>query len=158
MMEVTQVKRTDEKTTVLWTVPNGRHTAKGSLEGCTDVPEQDFLDQMATVEADLGARTKFGKAFERGLTLTGISMTRNHGGRRQYTPSVLIDFGWGPNGHSMPFLLEPDSEQGAGSEKVLTPAEHKNIETLFELAARYTEPANRHQSKLELEDEEGVAA
>ncbi len=158
MMEVTQVKRTDEKTTVLWTVPNGRHTAKGSLEDCTDVPEQDFLEAMDVVEGDLCARTKFGEAFERGLTLTGLSMTRNRGGRRQYTPSVLIDFGWGPNGHSMPFLLEPDSEQGAGTEKVLTEEEHEHIETLFNLAARYTKPANRHQSKLALEEEEDVAA
>lgn len=152
-MEVTKVKRLNEKTTVLWRAPNGRHHHNSELEECPDVPHDAFLDQFATVEADLKARIGFGKKFEGGFTLTGISMTRNNGGRRQFTVSANMNLGWGDTGTSLPFLLEPDSEKPSTADNVLSPNELKNIEELFDQALKYAQ-GERHQATLALEDKE----
>jgi len=152
-MEVTKVKRLNDLTTVEWTKPNGRHTEAGSLEECPDTPKKDFLDQFATVEVDLIAKTPFGKKFGDSFTLTGISLTRNAKGRRQFSPSGKIDFGWGEIGVSMPLLLEHDDEGGSTAENVLTETETENIDQLFALAAEYATGA-REQATLDLEDKE----
>ncbi len=155
-MEVTQVKRLNDATSVLWTTRNGQHEEKHSLDDCPDVPEKDFLDQMATVEADIVAKTGFGAKFGAGFTLTGISMSRNAAGRRQYVPHVKVNFGWGETGAAMSLLLAPDDEQKRTTGKnVLTPAELANIEQLFELGGKYA-TGSRHQQKLELEEKEAA--
>lgn len=159
-MEVTKVKRLNELTTVEWTKPNGRHNEDGSLKDCPDQPHKEFLDQLATVEADLVARAKgrvtfkaakagTGRASEN-FTLTGISMTRNSAGRRQFSASAKADFGWGETGVSLPFLLEPDPEKPSTSDNVLSKQELANIEELFEQAQKYA-TGERHQATLDLE-------
>jgi hypothetical protein len=151
-MEVTKVKVLNDLTTVLWTKPNGRHTEKGSLEECPDTPHKDFLDQLATVEADLAAKVGFGKKFEGRFTLTGISLTRNSAGRRQFSPSAKVDFGWGETGVSLPLLLEPDSEKPDTADNVLSQHELENVEQLFAEGLKYAE-GERHQATLKLEDQ-----
>ena len=152
-MEVTKVKRLNDLTTVLRTSKNGGHVETHALEDCPDVPDKDFLDQLATVEADLVAKSGFGKNFGWGFTLTGISMSRNRNGRRQFTPSAKLDMGWGETGTSLSLLLEPDSEKPSTADNVLTKVELENIEQLFVEGAKYA-TGERHQSKLEIEDEE----
>lgn len=51
-IEITQVKRLNETTTVLWTTPNGRHVETHELHKCPDPPAQEFLDQLDTVEGE----------------------------------------------------------------------------------------------------------
>lgn len=150
--DITQVKRLNETTTVVWTTPNGRHVELHELHRCPDPPGQDFLDQMDTVEADLIARTGFGKKFGDGVTLTGVSVTKNSGGRKQFVPTIMIGFGWGEVGAATPLLLAPDDEgKRTTGENVLTDVELRNIEHLFELAAAYA-GGERHQTGLGLED------
>ena len=152
-MEVTQVKRLNDQTTVVWETPNGRHVETHELTKCPDPPNKDFLEQLDLVEADLIARTGFGKKFGDGLTFTGISVTKNAAGRRQFVPSVLLDFGWGEVGSATALLLEPDDEgKRTTGANVLTPFELRNIEHLFELAEDYA-GGERHQTGLELDDE-----
>jgi hypothetical protein len=149
-MDITQVKRLNDQTTIVWTSPNGQHTENHDLTNCPDVPKKEFLDAMATVEADLTIRTGFGPKFAKGFKLTGISVTRNAAGRRQFVPSVKVDFGWGETGAAMPLLLEPDAEKKRTTgTNVLTPEGLANIEKLFELGAEYAD-GKRHQAKLEL--------
>ncbi len=153
MLEVIQIKRLNEKTTVLWTTPNGQHVEHHDLTNCPDVPKEDFLEQLKLVEADLVKRTGFGSKFGAGFTLTGMSMTRNSAGRRQFSPSGMLDFGWGETGAAMAYLLEPDDEgKRTTGANVLTDKEVTQIETLFKLGAKYA-AGERHQSKLALEDE-----
>lgn len=149
--EVTKVKRLNEETTVLWETPNLGARTKHALEDCGDTPNKDFLDQMATVEADLIARTGFGKKFAERLTLTGITMSRNSAGRRQFKPSAKLDIGWGETGISLPLMLAPDSDKPEAG-NVLTDVEVKNIETLFELGLEYAQ-GERHQKGLALDGE-----
>lgn len=162
--EVTKVKRLHEKTTVLWTVPNGSHVEGGSLEECPDVPSSEFLGALAKVEVDLMAKAKARITFKAkgdgsSLTLTGVSMTRNNAGRRQYKPSAIVDLGWGTTGVSLPLLLEPDAESDSGADNVLTDGEHKHLRELFALALKYAE-GERHQATLDIEpgEEEKRAA
>ncbi len=150
-MEVTQVKRLNDQTTILWTTPNGQHTEHHDLTNCPDVPKEDFLEQLKLVEADIVARTGFGSKFGGGFTLTGIAMTRNSAGRRQYVPTIKVDFGWGETGMAMSLLLAPDDEKKRTTGKnVLTEKEVTQIEALFMLGAKYAE-GSRHQAKLELD-------
>ena len=150
-MEVTQVKRLNDQTTVIWTTPNGQHLEHHDLTNCPDVPKEEFLEQFKLVESDLVARTGFGSKFGGGFTLTGIAMTRNAAGRRQFVPSVKVNFGWGESGGAMPLLLEPDAEKKRTTgANVLTEKEVTQIETLFKLGAKYAD-GERHQSKLELD-------
>ena len=152
-MQVTQVKRLNDQTTVLWTTPNGQHTENHDLTNCPDVPKEDFLEQLKAVEALIVAKTGFGSKFGGGFTLTGIAMTRNSAGRRQFVPTIKVDFGWGETGMAMSYLLEPDDENKRTTGKnVLTEKEVTQIETLFKLGAKYAD-GERHQLKLELEDE-----
>lgn len=153
-MEVTKVRRINEATTVEWTEPNGRHTTHSVLSDCPDQPEKDFLDQFATVEADLAAKIGFGKKFGERFTLTGVTMSRNRAGRRQFVPTAKVDWGWGEIGGTLPLLLEPDSEKPSGADNVLTEAELANIEQLFAEAARYAK-GEREQTTLDLEEEGG---
>lgn len=152
-MDIKKVKRLNDLTTVEWTKPNGRHTEAGSLEECPDTPKKEFLDQFATVQADLIAKTPFGKKFADSFTLTGVSLTKNAKGRRQFSPSGKIQFGWGEIGVSMPLLLEHDDEGGSTAENVLTEAETRNIDELFALAEDYVS-GEREQATLDLEDKE----
>ncbi len=157
-MDITQVKRLNETTTVLWTTPNGRHVETHELTKCPDPPDKDFLEQFDLVEEDLIARTGFGKKFGDGLTFTGIAVTKNAAGRRQFVPSVKLDFGWGEVGAATALLLEPDDEgKRTTGANVLTAFELGNIEHLFELAAKYAE-GERHQTGLGLDGEEEDAA
>ncbi len=156
-MDITQVKRLNETTSVLWTTLNGRHVETHELMKCPDPPDKDFLDQFDIVEADLIARTGFGKKFGDGLTFTGISVTKNAAGRRQFVPSVKLNFGWGEVGAATALLLEPDDEgKRTTGANVLTPVELGNIEHLFELAGEYA-VGDRHQAGLALEGEEEEA-
>ncbi len=156
-MDITQVKRLNETTTVLWTTPNGRQVETHELTKCPDPPGKDFLDQFDAVEADLIKRIGFGEKFGKGLTFTGISVTKNAAGRRQFVPSVKLDFGWGEVGAATALLLEPDDEgKRTTGANVLTVFELKNIEHLFKLAAKYAE-GERHQAGLALEDGEEAA-
>ena len=157
-MDITQVKRVNDQMTVLWTTPNGRHLELHELTKCPDPPDKDFLEQLDTVEADIIARTGFGKKFGDGLTLTGISVTKNAAGRRQFVPSVKLDFGWGEVGAATALLLEPDEDgKRTTGANVLTDFELRNIEELFDLAAKYAS-GERHQTGLKLDgDEEGEA-
>ncbi len=153
---ITQVKRLNDQTTVLWTTPNGQHTEHHDLTNCPDVPKEDFLEQLKLVESDLVARTGFGSKFGSGFTLTGISMTHNSAGRRQFVPTIKVDFGWGETGMAMSILLAPDAENKRTTGKnVLTEKEVTQIETLFKLGAQYAE-GDRHQSKLALDDKEAA--
>ena len=150
-MEVTQVKRLNDQTTVIWTTPNGQHLEYHELVNCPDVPEQGFREQMLLVEAGLVAKTGFGEKFGKGFTLTGISMTRNAAGRRQFTPSAKVNFGWGETGSALSLLLEPDAEnKRTTGANVLTERELTQIETLFKLGAKYA-AGERHQAKLDLD-------
>lgn len=150
-MEVTQVKRLNDQTTILWTTPNGQHIEHHDLTNCPDVPREEFLEQLALVESDLVKRTGFGAKFGEGFTLTGIAMSRNSAGRRQFVPSVKVNFGWGETGAAMSLLLEPDAEKKRTTgANVLTEKEVTQIETLFKLGAMYAE-GKRHQAKLQLE-------
>lgn len=152
-MEVTQVKRLNDQTTVLWTTPNGQHVEHHELVNCPDVPKEDFLEQLKLVESDLVKRTGFGERFAKGFKLTGVSMTRNSAGRRQFVPTVKVNFGWGETGMGMSLLLEPDDEKKRTTgANVLTAKEVTQIETLFKLGAKYAN-GERHQSKLALEGE-----
>lgn len=158
--EFSKVKRVNKGVTILWSSPNGQHREEGSLKDCPDTPNGDFLDQMATVEADIVGKIGFGAEFARSFTLTGITLSRNNNGRREFTPSATMDFGWGVKGFSIPTLLEPDDEAGSSS-KVLTASELSNMEELFNQAALYVD-GNRHQaglpldpSKIEAGDDEG---
>ena len=152
-MEVTQVKRLNDQVTVIWTTPNGQHLEHHDLTNCTDVPKDDFLEQLKLVEEVLVTRTGFGAKFAKGFKLTGISMTRNAAGRKQYVPSVKVDFGWGETGSAMSLLLAPDDENKRTTGKnVLTGNEVTQIETLFLLGAKYAE-GDRHQTALKLEED-----
>ena len=92
------------------------------------------------------------------LTLTGIAVTKNAAGRRQFVPTVMLNFGWGDVGASAAILLEPDDEgKRTTGENVLTPVEVENIEHLFKLAGEYAS-GERHQTGLALEDGEEDAA
>lgn len=149
-MEVTQVKRLNDQVTILWTTPNGQHLEHHDLTNCPDVPNEDFLEQFKLVEADIVERTGFGAKFGKGFTLTGISMTKNAAGRRQYVPSVKVNFGWGETGAAMSLLLEPDAENKRTTGKnVLTKPQLTQIVTLFKLGAKYA-AGERHQAKLAL--------
>ena len=151
-MEVTQVKRLNDQTTILWTTPNGRYVENHDLTNCPDVPHVEFLDILATVEADLVAKAGLGVRFGNAFTLTGIAMSRNAAGRRQFVPSMKLDFGWGETGASMSLLLEPDAEnKRTTGANVLTDFELKNIEQLLEEGADYTR-GTRHQIELELDE------
>lgn len=153
--EVTEVRRLKEKTSVLYRKRNGQHFENGGLEGCPDVPSKDFLDQWATVEADLAAKVALGAKFTARLKLTGYSVSWNKAGRAQYTPKVSIDFGAGTTFTALPFYLEPDETKKGDGAKVLTKVELENIRTLFELGLEYLKPKNRHQTKLPLGGEDG---
>ncbi len=152
-MDITQVKRVNDQTTIVWTTPNGQHEENHELTNCPDVPEQEFLEAMDGVEADLVARTGFGAKFGKGFKLIGVAVTPNANGRRQFVPSVLIDFGWGEKGVPMALLLEPDAEKKRTTgANVLTDAEVKRLEALFECGAAYA-TGERHQAKLALEED-----
>ena len=154
-MEVTQVKRLNDQTTVVWTTPNGQHTEHHDITNCPDVPTEDFLGQFKLVEADLVARTGFGSKFGTGFTLTGIAMTRNAAGRRQFVPTIKVNFGWGETGMAMSYLLEPDAEKKRTTgANVLTEEEINRIQVLFKLGAKYA-AGERHQAKLELTGTDG---
>ena len=154
-MEVTQVKRLNDQTTVVWTTPNGQHTEHHDLPNCPDVPKEDFLEQFKLVEADLVARTGFGSKFGGGFTLTGIAMTRNAAGRRQFVPTIKVNFGWGETGMAMSYLLEPDAEKKRTTgANVLTEEDINQIQILFKLGAKYA-AGERHQAKLELTGTDG---
>lgn len=152
-MEVKKVRRINEATTVEWTQPNGRHTTEAALNDCPDQPEKDFLDQFATVQADLAAKIGFGKKFGERFTLTGVTMSRNRAGRRQFVPTAKVDWGWGEIGGTLPLLLEPDTEKPSGADNVLTDVELANIEQLFAEAKRYA-GGEREQATLPLEEDE----
>ena len=150
-MDVQQVKRINDQTTVEWTTPNGQHQEHHDLTNCPDVPKEEFLDIMETVEADLVARTGFGAKFGNGFKLTGISVSKNAAGRRQFIPKVIVNFGWGETGAAMSLLLEPDDEKKRTSGKnVLTENELKNIEHFLKLGGEYAE-GERHQGGLKLD-------
>ena len=152
-MDITQVKRLNDQTSIVWTTPNGQHVEHHELTNCPDVPKEDFLEQMQLVEALLVKKTGFGAKFGEGFTLTGISLTHNAAGRRQFVPSVKVNFGWGETGAAMSLLLEPDAEKKRTTgANVLTEAEVTQIETLFKLGAKYAD-GERHQSRLELDNE-----
>ncbi len=153
--EVTEVRRLKERTTVRYRKKNGQHFEEGGLSDCPDVPDGDFLDQWATVQADLAAKIALGDAFTGRLALTGYSVTWNTAGRAQYTPKVSIDFGNGKTFMALPFYLAPDEERKAEGGKVLTPVELANIETLFQLGLEYLKPGSRHQTKLDMRGGEG---
>lgn len=151
-MLVLQVKRLNDQTTVVWTTPNGQHAENHDLTNCPDVPNEEFLDIMETVEADLVARTGFGTKFAKGLKLTGISVSKNAAGRRQFVPTVKIDFGWGEIGAPMALLLEPDEEgKRTTGKNVLTANELKNIEEFLLQGGKYAD-GERHQGGLQLEE------
>ena len=108
---------------------------------------------MAAVEADIVKRTGFGEKFAKGFKLTGVSVTPNANGRRQFVPSVKIDFGWGEKGTALSLLLEPDEDKKRTTgANVLTDDELKRMDALFDLGAKYAD-GERHQAKLELEGE-----
>ncbi len=152
-MDITQVKRVNDQTTIVWTTPNGQHEEHHELTACPDVPKQEFLDAMAGVEADLVTRTGFGTKFGKGFKLIGVAVTPNANGRRQFVPSVKIDFGWGERGTAMSLLLEPDAEgKRTTGTNVLTDAEVKALDHLFECGERYA-TGERHQAKLALEED-----
>ena len=156
-MEVIEFKRLNEKTTVHRQSLNKGHPEEHLLKGCPDVPHEDLLDQFATVEADLISKTGFGAKFGNGFKLTGLSVTKSASGRRQFTPTGKLDYGWGPVGVTMPYLLAPDDEnKKTKGANVLTPNELGNIETLLELVGDYA-TGERHQAKLNLEGD-GKAA
>jgi hypothetical protein len=159
MDEVTKVRMLNRQTTVLWETPNGSDRTKCALEECADTPSKDFLDQFATVEADLAGKASFGKKFGDSFTLTGVTMSRNRGGRRQFVPTAKVDFGWGETGVTLPLLMEPDSEKPGTGDNVLTKVELENIEELFKLGLAYAQ-GEREQAELDLQgnagdDEEG---
>lgn len=153
--EVTEVRRLKEKTSVLYRRKNGQDFETGGLEGCKDVPESDFLDMWAVVQADLAAKVGLGQKFADRLTLTGYSVTWNNAGRAQYTPKVAIDFGAGTTFTALPFYLEPDETRKTEGGKVLTKVELENIKHLFELGLAYLKPAGRHQTKLDIKGGSG---
>lgn len=157
-MEVKEFKRLNGKTTVHRVSLNQGHEEDHILKGCPDTPSKDFLDQLATVEADLVARTGFGQKFGKGFKLTGIAVSKSASGRRQYTPTVLVDYGWGETGAAMPYLLEPDGPKKKTTvANVLTANELTNVETLLELALEYAN-GERHQAKLDLDGQESKPA
>ncbi len=152
-MGITQVKWLKDQMTVLWTTPNGQHVEHHDLTNCPDFPKAEFIEQLQLVESDLVAKTGFGTKFGSGFTLTGIAMTHNSAGRRQFVPSVKVNFGWGETGGAMPILLAPDDENKRTTGKnVLTEKEVTQIETLFKLGAKYAD-GDRHQAKLALEED-----
>ena len=151
-MLVLQVKRINDQTTVEWETPNGQHAEHHELTACPDVPKEEFLDIMETVEADLVARTGFGAKFAAGFKLTGIQVSRNAAGRRQFVPTVKVNFGWGETGAAMSILLEPDEEgKRTTGKNVLTANELKNIEHFLEMGGKYAD-GERHQGGLKLEE------
>lgn len=154
-MEVTKVKRLNDVTTVEWKRANGRHDELGQLAECPDTPNADFLIAFAAVQVALIAKTPFGKKFSDSFTLTGVSVTKNAKGRRQFSPSGKIQFGWGEIGVSMPLLLEHDGDGGT-AENVLTEKETENIDDLFNQALRYAQ-GEREQATLDLKDGEAAA-
>lgn len=160
-MEVTKVKHIQEKVTVLRARQNGRHDESLSLEDCPDKPEKAFLDALATLAACVVARAKGcvtfkaakpgeGKASEY-FTLTGVTMSRNVNGRRQFTISCKMDLGWGEKGASLALLLEPDEEREDGP-NVLSKEELAAIEALFAEGNRYAEGARETQGEMDMED------
>jgi hypothetical protein len=151
-MEVTKVKILNELTTIEGTAPNGRHTSGWDLTDCPDKPHKEFLAALELVRGDLLAKTPFGKKFGDGFTLTGISVSRNTAGRRQFSASAKIDFGWGETGVSIPLLLAYDMEK-QGADNVLSETETAHVDELFAEGLRYYEGA-RHQTELALEDQE----
>ncbi len=152
-MDITQVKRVNDQTTIVWTTPNGQHEEHHELTACPDVPDQLFLEAMAAVEADLVKRTGLGEKFAKVFKLIGVSVTPNANGRRQFVPKVKIDFGWGEKGAAMSLLLEPDDEgKRTTGKNVLTDVEVKRLDALFECGAAYA-TGERHQAKLALEED-----
>ena len=154
-MEVTQVKQTGKGITVRWTLPNGNHTSKTELEDCPDNPSDEFRAAMKAVEGSLVRRCSIkGVSFAGAFRFTGISMSRDSAGHRQFKPSGSLEYGWGESGQSLPLLREKvDSETG---KSILSDIELKQIETLQHEAAKYAS-GGREQEEM-FEDDEDEAA
>lgn len=150
-MEVTHVKQTAKGVTVRWTLPNGNHTSNTELEDCPDAPSDEFKAAMKAVEAGLVRRSSIkGASFASGFRFTGISVSKDSAGHRQFKPSGSLEYGWGESGQSLPLLREKvESETG---KSILSDIELKQIETLLHEAAKYAS-GSREQEEMDLDDE-----
>lgn len=148
-MEVTHVKQTSTGVTVRWTQENGKHEESTALENCPDGPNTDFDAAMDAVEADIVRRCVIkGATFAKAFTLTGVSVSRDSAGNRQFKPSGVLSYGWGESGQSLPILRQKVEDESGVS--VLGDIELAHIDTLLTEAAKYAS-GTRDQGELGLD-------
>ena len=147
---ITKVKHHDGKTTVEWTDPNGKHLESTTLTDCPDPPKKSFLEALAAVEQEVVRRIGIqGKSFSAAFSLTGVTVSTNIHGHRQFKPSGYLRCGYGGGtGMSLPLLREKVDDEGGDS--VLSDVALKRFEKLLSEALAYSKQ-DRQQTSLGLD-------
>lgn len=153
---ISKVKHHDGRTSVEWTEPNGKHLASASLVDCPDVPEASFLEALEAVQTEILRRIGItGQTFAKAFVLTGISVSTNLHGHRQFKPSAYLRCGYGGGtGISLPLLRE--KVEAEGGDNVLSDVALKHVEKLLAEGARYANQ-ERAQGELGLDSEASSA-
>lgn len=151
-MSVRKVKYLSERMTVERVEANGRHTETLLLEGCPDPPKESFLDALEAVRKDALARLGLGAQFTKATKISGVTVSRDGQGHRQFKLSATVETKTGVSGFSLPLMREKvESEEGV---TVLSAIELKRIEKLLGEAENYALGA-RIQGELDLDGTDG---
>lgn len=146
-MKLTKVWHLNGRTTVEWREGNGNDEQKCSLTRCADPPNKSFMEALAAVQHDLLRMSgQTAKSFKAAFTFTGLAISRSGAGRRIFTPTGYMEWGWGGKGQSIPPLREGlDDDEGPS---FVTNTVLKHIDRLVAEGVKYANAERQIQMDL----------